>query len=117
MLRVVLRTATVVALMAWAAPTFGHGHPIVVTVGSGNRLAVSGGVAGAEDGRVGQIYVETDSAGDPQDFADFTNFGPAVYWNVPGFEISGLAENSGLYLQTVARPVRGTNPVESRLLW
>ncbi len=96
--------------------TLGHGHPITVTTAE-NRLVVSGGVAGEDDGYVDNVFVETDSAGDPQDFAEFANFGPGIYWIVPGFEISGLAENSGLYLQTVARPARDTNPVESRVLW
>jgi hypothetical protein len=110
--------SAVIAILALARGTYalGHGHPIMVTAAN-NRLVVSGGVAGASDGFAGQIFVETDSAGDPQDFSDFTNFGPAIYWIVPGFEISGLAENSGLYLQTIARPVINTNPVESRALW
>lgn len=95
---------------------WGHGHPIIVSADS-NRLVVSGGVAGADDGYADHIFVETDSSGDPQDFADFVNFGPGIYWTVPGFDISGLVENSGLYLQTLARPVRGTNPVEARTLW
>jgi hypothetical protein len=105
-----------------AAAALGHGHPIVVG-SAGNRLVVSGGTVGNDNGYANQIYVETDSAGDPQDFGTFTNFpsagqtGDAVYWNVPGFEISGLADNSGLYLQTLARPVRDSTPVESRLLW
>ena len=94
----------------------GHGHPIIVST-ENNRLTVGGGVAGADDGYVDQIYVETDSSGDPEDFADFVNFGPGIYWTVPGFEISGLAENSGLYLQTLARPVWNANPNERRTLW
>jgi hypothetical protein len=95
---------------------FGHGHTINVTAVN-NQLVVTGGVAGATDGLASQVFVETDSSGDPQDFATFTNFGPAIYWIVPGFGISGLAENSGLYLQTLARPVAGTTPVASRVDW
>ena len=94
----------------------GHGHPIVVTE-TDNRLVVSGGVAGAANGFVSQIYVETDSAGDPQDYFEPADFGPAVYWIVPGFEISGLAENSGLYLQTLSRPVRNSSPAKNRAFW
>lgn len=99
-----------------ASPAWGHGHPIVVTQAD-NRLSVSGGVASAADGFAHQIYVETDSTGDPQDFADFANFGPGIYWTVPGFDIFGMAENSGLYLQPLARPVRNVDPVMSRVLW
>ncbi len=113
----VIRFCVVLAAAAAPAFVFGHGHPIIVTADDNNRLVVSGGMASAADGYADPIYVETDSAGDPQDFADFTNFGPGIYWIVPGFEISGLAENSGLYLQTIARPVRNTSPVESRVLW
>jgi hypothetical protein len=35
----------------------------------------------------------------------------------PGFEINGLEVDEGLYLQAMARPVRGSDPVEQRLLW
>jgi hypothetical protein len=110
------RIAAVLVAVGLAANAFGHGHPIIVSEAN-NQLVVSGGVAGADDGYADQVYVETDSAGDPQDYADFANFGPGIYWIVPGFEISGLAENSGLYLQPLTRPVRDTNPVESRVLW
>src|SRR3954463_11587660 len=98
------------AVAANALLAFGHGHSINVTAVN-NQLVVTGGNAGAADGFANQVFVETDSAGDPQDFANFTNFGPAIYWIVPGLGISGLAENSGLYLQTIARPVRNTNPI------
>jgi hypothetical protein len=108
--------AVVLVAVAPVTRALGHGHPIVVTQAD-NRLVVSGGVAGAANGFVNQIYVETDSAGDPQDYFEPADFGPAVYWIVPGFELSGLAENSGLYLQTLSRPVQGTNPVESRVFW
>ena len=102
--------------VAHAALVYAHGHPIIVTA-SDSRLLVSGGVLGTDVGFAGQIFVETDSTGDPQDFADFANFGPAIYWNVPGFNISGLTENSGLYLQTLVRPVKNASPIESRGLW
>jgi hypothetical protein len=108
--------ALVLVAVAPAVRALGHGHPIVVTQAD-NRLVVSGGVAGAANGFVNQIYVETDSAGDPQDYFEPADFGPAVYWIVPGFELSGLAENSGLYLQTLSRPVQNTNLVEKRAFW
>ncbi len=96
----------VAAMSANVLVAFGHGHTINVTAVN-NQLVVTGGVAGAANGLASQVFVETDSSGDPQDFATFTNFGPAIYWIVPGFGISGLAENSGLYLQTLARPWQG----------
>src|SRR4051794_4036336 len=106
----------IVAMSANVAVVFGHGHTINVTAVN-TQLVVTGGNIGATDGFANQIFVETDSSGDPQDFATFANFGPAIYWIVPGFGISGLAENSGLYLQTIARPVRDTTPVAARDYW
>lgn len=109
-------TLALMIALAWSATALGHGHPIIVTADN-NRLSVSGGVAGADHGYVDQIFVETDSSGDPQDVATFGGFGDAVYWQVPGFELQGLAEHSGLYLQAIARPAANTNPVEARTLW
>src|SRR3954453_11633166 len=106
----------VVAMSANVLVAFGHGHTINVTAVN-NQLVVTGGVAGAADGLASRVFVEVDSSGDPQDFATFANFGPAIYWIVPGFGISGLAENSGLYLQTIARPVRDTTPLAARDYW
>jgi hypothetical protein len=106
----------IVAVLANTLVALGHGHSINVAAVN-NQLVVSGGIAGAANGFASQMFVETDSSGDPQDFATFTNYGPAIYWIVPGFSISGLAENSGLYLQTLARPVAGTMPPASRVDW
>jgi hypothetical protein len=116
MLKRISQIAIALVAAGHASLALGHGHPIAVTA-TNNRLVVSGGIVGAANGYANQIYVETGSEGEPQDVADFTNFGSAAYWNVPGFEISGLAENSGLYLQALARPVKDTTPVESRVLW
>ena len=38
-----------------------------------------------------------DVDGDPLSSGNLTGFGPSIYWNIPGFDIFGLAENSGLY--------------------
>ncbi len=110
-----VRTVATLAASVTAALAFGHGHPIQVGV-ENDRLTVSGGVADSA-GYASQMYVEQDSAGDPQDFANFSEFGPAVYWIVPGFEIYGLEENCGLYLDALARPVKDSDPVEQRVLW
>jgi len=116
-IQTIWRFTMLAVAMCECAVALGHGHPILVTADGSNRLVVSGGVAGADDGYVDQTFVETDSSGDPQDFGEFINFGSAVYWIVPGFEITGLAENTGLYLEPIARPAAATNPVESRTLW
>jgi hypothetical protein len=112
----IVRIVVVLIAVAPAMRALGHGHPIVVTEAD-NRLVVIGGVAGAADGFASRIYVETDSAGDPQDYFEPADFGPAVYWIVPGFELSGLAEHSGLYLQALSRPVQSSSPVENRTFW
>jgi hypothetical protein len=115
--QIIWRIVVLIAATCECTVSLGHGHPILVTADSSNRLVVSGAVMGAEDGYADQIFVETDSSGDPQDFGDFANFGSAVYWIVPGFEITGLSENTGLYLEPIARPASATKPVDSRTLW
>ncbi len=115
-MRVITCVACVFLLAGLTERAGGHGHPIIVTQAD-NRLVVSGGVAGETTGFASQIYVETDSAGDPQDYFEPADFGPAVYWTVPGLNILGLQENSGLYIQTISRPVRISNPVEAQTLW
>jgi hypothetical protein len=111
--------AVVWTVVATTSDALGHGlHPLVVRQ-QNNQLIVSGGVTGNADGFVNDIHYETGSAGDPQDLLEEPGFGfgQGAYWILPSFDIAGLDENSGLYLQPIARPVRGTNPVESRVLW
>jgi hypothetical protein len=98
-----------------AASAFGHGHPIHLEQHD-NQLVVSQGVADP-NGFASQIFVETDSGGDPEDVANFNGFGMAAYWTIPGYDIYGLAENSGLYLEVLSRPVKDATPPEKRLLW
>lgn len=107
--------ATLGGLLLAAASVFGHGHPIHLEV-QDDRLVVSQGVAD-DAGFAQQLYFETDSAGDPENVGTFTGFGQAAYWIVPGLDIHGLAENSGLYLETLARPVKDADPAEERVLW
>jgi hypothetical protein len=102
-------------VLASANLACGHGHPIRVEVAN-NRLIVSQGTPDTT-GFADQIYVEQDSAGDPEDFDNFVGFGDAIYWTVPGLNIFGLAENSGLYLETLTRPVMDSSPVEQRVFW
>jgi hypothetical protein len=110
-----IRTAAFLCVSTISTLALGHGHPIQVGI-EDERLTVGGGVLDSV-GYTSQMFVEQDSAGDPQDFADFSGFGPAVYWIVPGFEIRGLEENSGLYLEALARPVKDAIPAEQRVLW
>jgi hypothetical protein len=98
-----------------AALARGHGSPIKVDAATG-QLVVTGGTPDSE-GFAGQIFVQAGADGDLKGIASFGDFGSAVYWDVPGFEIKNMAVDSGLYLEALARPVSGTNPVEHRVLW
>ena len=114
-MRYIIPAATLWGLTFAAASAFGHGHPIHVEL-QDNRLVVSQGIADSL-GFAGQIFCESDSAGDPEDIATFAGFGQAAYWTIPGLDIYGLAENSGLYLEALARPVAVANSAEQRMLW
>lgn len=94
---------------------FGHGEAIRVDVVN-NQLVVSNGVLDSV-GFVDRIFVEDDSDGDPLGSGNLSGFGPSVYWNVPGFDIFGMAENSGLYIDVLARPVKDATPAKERVLW
>jgi hypothetical protein len=105
--------ATLVLLPA--ALAFGHGEAIRVDVVN-NQLVVSNGVLDSA-GYVDRIFVEDDGDGDPLGTGNLTGFGESVYWNVPGFNIVGMAENSGLYIDVLARPVKDSDPAKERVLW
>jgi hypothetical protein len=94
---------------------YGHGTPIHVDVVN-DQLAVSGGLVDAA-GFAPMIFVEDDEDGDPFGSVTLPNFGPAIVWQIPGYEIYGMAENSGLFLEVLARPVRDSDPIEQRVLW
>ena len=91
---------------------YGHGTPIHVDVAD-NRLVVSEGVAGG-GGFAAMMYVEDDEDGD---YWIKPPSPPLVVWNVPGFDIFGMDDNSNLSLEVVRRPVADTSPVEERNLW
>src|SRR4029079_3663044 len=44
-------------------------------------------------------------------------FGYSTVWQIPGFNLSGLAEGSGLYLDVLSRPFAHATPAEYRSLW
>lgn len=93
----------------------GHGTPIRVDVVD-NRLSVSGGLVD-EEGYAPMIFVEDDEDGDPFGQVTLPGFGSSTIWQLPGYEIFGMAENSGLSLQVMARPVATSDPVSYRTLW
>jgi hypothetical protein len=104
-----------VALLVWADSAHGHGTPIQLTV-TENRLAVTSGLLDSAGFALRIIY-ENDDDGEPFATTSLPGFGPATIWQLPGYDITGLEENSGLFIEPLARPVAGTDPLESRVLW
>jgi hypothetical protein len=92
-----------------------HGTPIHVEVVN-NSLSVSGGLADSS-GYAPMIFVESSETGDPFGEVDLPGFGESIIWQIPGYEIFGLAEHSGLSLDVMSRPVATLNPVTYRGLW
>lgn len=114
--RAVALSLLAVALAAAAAQrVFAHGTPIRVDAVD-NQLVVTGGMIDA-GGFAPLIFVENDDDGEPFGTSNLPGFGPATLWEIPGYNIFGLAENSGLFLEPIARPVAGADPAEDRVLW
>src|SRR5262245_9074994 len=103
--------AAVLALLP-AAIAYDHGEAIGVNVVN-NRLFDRYGVLDSA-GYAGRAVVEDDADGDPLGSGSLSGFGPSVYWNVLGFNSVGMAENSGLYIDVLARPVKDSNPAKER---
>lgn len=92
----------------------GHGTPITAGIDSGQLVVTH------EPEPVGyppHILVEESDVGDP--FGSFTlpSVGPVVVWQVPGFEISGMDDQSSLSIEVLPRTVQDSNPTEERVLW
>jgi hypothetical protein len=108
-------TTSIAVLLFWSSLAVGHGTPIVVGV-DGGRLMVSGGVADSA-GFVSMMYVETDADGDWFSKPSPPAFGPVVLWQIPGFDIDGMNNNSSLSLEVLLRPVAYGTPQEYRTMW
>lgn len=104
-----LRMGCCVAAAAWAAVVHGHGLPIVVNVAD-DTLVASGGTENAI-GFADQFFA--DSSLD----AMLAPNGSNLVTRIPGFTIHDMETNSGLFLNVIPRPARGTTPTEERLLW
>jgi hypothetical protein len=92
-----------------------HGTPLHVDVAE-NKLIVSGGLADSA-GFAPMIFVEDDEDGDPFGEVTLPSFGPAIIWQIPGFEMFGMTEHSGLFLDVLSRPYAHAMPIENRALW
>lgn len=121
-----VRYGIILALIAVAAActkvVYAHGTPIRVskseehTEESDERLILS---LGESDplGYAPMIFYENDDDGEPFATTNVKDFGRATLWQLPGYDIYNLEENSGLTLEPLARPVAGADPLESRVLW
>jgi hypothetical protein len=88
----------------------------VIRVGAaGGKLTVAGGVAD-NAGFADRVFVETGTDGFPSE-TSVSGFGPSFLWTVPGVRLDGLANNSGLYLEALLRPVKNASPAKERVLW
>src|SRR3954465_15951788 len=92
-----------------------HGTPIRVDVVD-NALSVSGGLTDSA-GFAPMVFVETTEEGDPFGQVTLPGFPLSTIWQVPGYEIFGVNEHSGLFSDVMSRPVATSNPLDYRSLW
>lgn len=114
-LAIVLVIPIVTLAFAGAKQVLAHGTPIRVDAVD-NQLVVSGGLSDSI-GFAPMIFAENDDDGEPFGTINLSGFGPATLWEIPGYDIFGLAENSGLFIEPIARPVAGAEPAENRVMW
>jgi hypothetical protein len=102
-------------VVATASTAFAHGTPIQVGV-SGTALTVGVGLSDPA-GFASTIFVEDDEDGDPFGSVTLPGFGPATIWQIPGFEITGMDEHCGLFLDVLIRPFAHRLPTDQQSLW
>lgn len=113
-MKILKYVASILFSLTVASVAQGHGTPITVGVDDG-RLVVT-----HEPEPVGyppHIYVEESDVGDPFGSFVLPNVGSVVVWQVPGFEISGMDDQSSLSIEVLRRAVQDSNPAEERILW
>ncbi len=111
-----LRLWAIVALLSAAAArdARGHGTPIHVEVAA-NQLVVSQG-HNSGDGFAAEMYVETNEDGDPLGTMDVPGLGLQTLWEIPGFDIYGMADTSSLSIEVLPRPAPDADGA-ARWLW
>jgi hypothetical protein len=97
-----------IALLAPAAPTWGHGTPIHID-GGGGALAVSQGLA------LTGGYV--DWAFDPSEESGLDFPAATVRTDNPGFDVTGVSQGATLQFELLARPDHSTLARHARWLW
>ncbi len=126
-MKIVLKSCVWAAVAGLAPMTFGHGIPITVNVDENNKLVASNteplyDPVDLTSGYAQMVLVDNEDAA-VMDQIFFSNSNPLglqgsyAFTTLPGFNVTGMDPDSGLYLQVVPRPVKGTNPVSQRMLW
>ena len=125
-MKTVFATVLAAAMVWMNSSADGHGIPISVGVDANNKLTVSNtqplyAPSDLQTGYAPMILVdnEDDAVMDPITInsAALNLHGPYDLTTLPGFNVTGVAPNSGLHLQVIPRPVGGVTPVTGRLLW
>jgi hypothetical protein len=63
------------------------------------------------------IFGEDDEDGEPFATITLPQVGPVILWQLPGFEIAGLNDESSFSIEPVPRPANDAHPSERRLVW
>jgi hypothetical protein len=122
-----IRVCVCAAVVLGAAAVFGHGIPITVTVDTNNKLIASNDQplydqVDLTSGYAPMILVDNED-GAVMDQITFSNSNPLglsgsyKFTTLPGFNVTGMEPDSGLFLQIIPRPVKGSQPVSERMLW
>jgi hypothetical protein len=115
-----------IVIGCWNLSVYGHGIPITVGVDANNNLTVTNtqplyAASDLQTGFAPMILVDNEDAAvmDPITInsASLGLSGAYDFTTLPGFNVTGVNPNSGLYLQVIPRPVGGVVPVTGRLLW
>jgi hypothetical protein len=125
-MRWILLLGSVLVVIASNSRALGHGIPITVTVDPSKKLVAENdqplySPPQLTPGYASMILVDDEDAAVMDHIivnsAPLGLSGPCAFTTLPGFNVTGMAPDSGLYLQVISRPVMGTNPVGARLLW
>ncbi len=126
-MKTVLKSCIYLVVTGAASTAIGHGIPISVTVDGNNKLIASNtqplyDAADLTSGYAQMVLVDNEDDA-VMDQISFTVSNPLgllgkyEFTTLPGFNVSGMDPNSGLCLQVIPRPVKGSDPISERMLW
>ena len=125
-MKTMLRISICLAATASATLVCGHGIPITVNVDGNGKLLVSNpeplyAPADLTLGYAPMVLVDNeDAAVMDHIIVNSTALGlqgAFAFTTLPGFNVTGVVPDSGLYLQVIPRPIEDSGPVVQRLLW